>query len=152
MSWLNYEAIQRKVKLLPEEEVAVSVAEVLMCEGFLLQSISSNYKHQNHPRLNDLCQYRHPAGFDLIFIDESWNKMGVEVKPTLTMNSFQSALGQSIAYLHRDTKIKSAIIFARRFQNERTLKIVREIMGKIHEPIMIRTLQTIGQNLIKEIW
>jgi archaellum biogenesis ATPase FlaH len=151
LSWINYEQIQRKVQLLPEEEVTIDVADHLMWEGLSVISISSSYQHSKHPLLTEICQTRHNAGFDLIVADICRTKIGVEVKRILTMNSFQNALGQAIVYLHNGD-VKSAIIFARRFHNERTYQKIRDIMSKINEPIIIRTLEAIGQHRTRQIW
>jgi len=151
MSWINYEQVKRAVELLPEEEVTVSVAEVLAWEGLSVISISSNYKHSRHPILDEICPARHSAGFDLIVADECRQKIGVEVKTKLTMNSFQNALGQALVYLHNGDA-KSAMIFGRKFHDEKTFKKIRAIMTNINEPIIIRTLEAIGLHRTRQIW
>lgn len=151
LSWLNYDLIRRKAQLLPEEEITIQIAEHLLWEGLSVISISSNYRHSKHPLLTEICQTRHSAGFDLIVADVCRTKIGVEVKPKLTMNSFQNALGQAIVYLHNGDA-KSAIIFAKKFHDEKTFQKVRAIMANINEPIIVRTLEAIGQHRTRQIW
>src|SRR5688572_3249250 len=100
-----------------EEQAALDACFIFTYEGYWVKSITSNYKHAKHPKFKEYCEFTHPAGFDLILIDDKWKLTGVEVKKILTMDTYKSALGQAITYFN-EKEYKEVIIFARKFQNE----------------------------------
>jgi hypothetical protein len=158
-------------KAITELDIAIRVANVLACEDYIIESFSNKYYHSEQidriRQLHDICgNKKHTGGSDIIIKNQDFERIGVEVKRVLSFHSFQTALGQTITFLHNpqyvynktkegkmNTKFNfiAGIIFANNFVSERLAKDIQNIMKNIDEPIIIRTLFGVGDSKIKNI-
>lgn len=157
MSLIGWKAI--KNKRYREAEVLVMVAQILISEGYYVKSISNSYQRIDRLRygFNKICEFTHKGGFDLVILNDEFKETGIEVKSTLGMGSYQSALGQCMVYLNNpDNKPRNAIIFGYKFESDKIYEQIRydynRTVAKTGLPLTIRVIQRpLGSYGSKEI-
>lgn len=163
---------ERKAELVINElDITLRISEVLICEGYYVESISNKYsfgfQSDRKKKMYEICKNRrHNGGSDIIIRNEDFKRIGIEVKKVLSFQSFQTALGQVITFLNNDqysnTKTNEGkiiskftfhegIIFANNFKSEKTALLIQNILKNLLFPITIRTLFGIGESKIKNI-